>query len=373
MIRKFLRAASVVLFVVATFSACGKEDGSNTIFTPDKDLTQAEIVRLLADAQVATDRSEEISVVEFYRNTKADGKVESYKYVYSNERYSFGVKKNMGITFVVDGSREYLAYFRYTENFIEYYYDAYAGTGKEKYLLTDAYYDRTDEEADYEEELNEMQWKVEGNMLVGTVTYTNANYPQDDYTETVTVTLTGKKKLQNVKTKYEYLYPWELSEYDATYTYRADFTFPAGIVLSDFTALQQYRVTVRWGAEAGNKTNVFYTDALVDYDGDGVIDGSYLPIAEVAYYAPKVAGKRPTFYLDATFTHEIREGNIWDITDNSTVVYVKWVAAPAGYSSAKSAKQADPRRKEKAGKTTAIFRPAVSARQTFHHATEPLP
>ncbi|MDR1673609.1 MAG: hypothetical protein LBS09_09160 [Bacteroidales bacterium] len=347
MTHQFLRATCFVLFVAAIFSACGKENLDNAIFTPDKNLTHAQIVRLLADAWATSLQSSEMTMVEFSQITRANGTVESFKYVYSNKNYGLSAtRKTIGIEFDVDGTREFLTYLKYTEGFTEYCYDAYY-LQKEKYLLTDAYYDQTDEENDtYEELFNEMQWNVEGDMLVGTRTYTNVNYPPANRTETIAITLTGSKKLKNVKEKYVYQNPPETTEYDATYTYISNFTLPAGIVLSDFTARPQYRVTVRWGSEAGGKTNLFYT-VPVDDDGDGVIDGARFPIADAVEYMPKVAGKHPTFYLNATFTpeSEVRNGgNVWDIMDNNTVLYVKWVATPSGFSS--SAQQANTYRKK---------------------------
>jgi hypothetical protein len=286
--------------------------GDNTILTPDPKLTSMQIVDLVTQAYKASFESSELTWNCTNKETDSEGEVTYYKFSQSQNRntrteyyegYQGSTAANLQLT-----------NFRYIEDFKQYSYSLTISTGKTSSNLTDAYWNESSRNIDF----NDYTWTVEGNTLIGT-------WSEDGENETITFILTGSKKIASM-TYVSTPSTGSHSEYDYTFTYSASPALPVGYNKADFTAIKQYKVKVVWNEGKGE--NIFYAEQY-DYNGDGVIDTEtefYIDNAE--YYAPQIAGKTPEFYTKADLSENSKVyGSMVTVKDDNTVLYVKWVAS----------------------------------------------
>ncbi|MDR1864383.1 MAG: hypothetical protein LBR08_02310 [Bacteroidales bacterium] len=347
----FKSAAMLTAIALATvFSSCKKDkdggNGDDAIFTPDKNLTQQQSSDLIAEATVATEWADEVYWVGVSKETQPNGTVTNYKYI---DSYITSERKRLVMEYIVTGATSTLEYFSYTDGFIRYRYDTHSSPEtKSKSNISDAYWDSMDEagKAEYleseKEWFAEFQWTVNGNELTGVRTESGTG-EYNNYTETCTFVFTGSKKISSRKRTKAYT-NGRKTESEDTFTYTAIFEIPSTLNISGFPVLEQKKVTIHWGAEAGNKTNIFWAEKSTWYDS-----GTGTTIESMAFYTPyateegpEIAGKQPEYYYDSGFTRPVENGRVTDISDDSTVLYVKWVAKTSGQSVTAAAKDKKP-------------------------------
>lgn len=111
---------------------------------------------------------------------------------------------------------------------------------------------------------------------------------------------------------------------EITFEYTASPSLPEGFSKEDFEPAQQYTLRVVWGDEG---ESIFYTDyrpTNSGYIGSYGSDGGIAP-ETILLYTPQQSGKTAEYYFDRNFTQPVEMAKPIYITDNNTVIYVKWI------------------------------------------------
>ncbi|MDR2813288.1 MAG: hypothetical protein LBB79_01330 [Prevotellaceae bacterium] len=322
----FLAIALGLMVALAVFlPSCDKDEDNNPdgdLYKPSENMTVEEIRTLLEEvndnmASVRQISAEQTSII----TETGYGGTMTYN-VRATAQVNLDAKKEL-IMFYEDGE---LCDFTYTENGIayDYEYEKQSSEPEERksYKVSDAYWNHSevfDEVVDdFVDVIEVSEWKVEGDAFVGSTT-------RNSRTEKYTFLLTSSKKISNIKYESEYKYESNSSSSsgEIKYTYSANPAFPNNYDKSDFPLATQYSVKVVWGK--GQDESTFYTEPGI----------SFLYAYEVLDYAPKVQGEEPEgLYKDQAFTQKTTSPI--DLSDNNTVLYVKWVNDSGSTSKSKS-------------------------------------
>jgi hypothetical protein len=319
--------ATLVLFtvLVAGFSACDKDDdNSEPLYTPSKNMTQAEILSFFKEVDDNMDLVRVVSIEEIEKDNTSSGIEKTVV------QFNADTKKELVERYYDKGKGLILGFFRYAEGSTKYEYENedYSKSGKVvqlSYKISDIYWNQqlSDEFPRLGESSN-VEWKIEGNSFV-------TNYTVGEGTEVeprkVTVAITASKKIANFKREGSYTEHGENISYteETKYTYSANPAMPSGFNVSNFSLAEQYYLKVVWGGTLGE--SIIYTEPENPY-----IDLKY----DIIDLAHKVAGKTPELYRDAGFSEDQKVESYSSIRleDNSIVLYAKWVDAPADESKA---------------------------------------
>jgi hypothetical protein len=302
-------ALGLVVALAVFLPSCDKDEGSDDgdLYKPSENMTVEEIRTLFeeVDANMASVRKVSATVMRG---------IPSKLILVATAQVDRDGKKDVSIEYdETDGKT--IESFRYIENTTAYVYEVYDNgkEEKERYKVSDAYWNRTSDMSELVD-LLDLEWEVENSAFVG-------SYSEGSSTTKMTITITSSKLIGSIKT--EHVYQGSTSMYEYTYTYSANPALPSGFNLSEFPPATQYSVEVEWGEEQGKST--FYTQPRQ----------SYLYASEVLDYAPKVQGKKPEgLYKDQAFKQKITSPI--SLSDNNTVLYVKWVDDSGSTSKSKS-------------------------------------
>jgi hypothetical protein len=311
--KHYLMMALVGLLAAATFSACSKDDdeGSGDLYRPSQDMSSEEILTLFEEvtANMATVR--QVSL-EGTTTGKRNGMTMSASMM---AQIDFDAKKEVVVEYGVDRT---IGRFQYVENVTAYGYESanYNYDGKEikhSYKVSDAYWNRMADVSELESAFN-LEWEVKNSTFTGSRT-------EFGVLMKMTVTITPSKRIAGIKI--ESSYQDESTTVEFKYSYAAvNPVPPAGFTLSEFPPAQQYSVKVVWGEGLGEST--FYTEPS---------SIGYCYLEEIIECAPAVSGKVPVLYRDSNFTQSITGSSI-TVTNNNTVIYVKWEASASAKKSA---------------------------------------
>jgi hypothetical protein len=303
--KHYLIIACIGLLAAATFSACSKDDddeGGEDLYRPSQDMSSEEILTLFEEvtANMATVR--QVSM-QGTTTGKMNGMTMSASMM---AQIDFDAKKEVIVEYDVDRT---IGRFQYAENDKAYEYESANYNGdkeiKHSYKLSDAYWNRMADVSELESAFN-LEWEVKNSTFTGSLT-------ESGVLMKMTVTITPSKRIAGIKI--ESSYQDESTTVDFKYSYTAvNPVPPAGFTLSEFPPAQQYSIKVVWGEGLGEST--FYTEP----------NYGYFYLGEIIECAPAVSGKAPVLYRDSNFTQSITGSSI-TVTNNNTVIYVKWEAS----------------------------------------------
>jgi hypothetical protein len=315
------------------FTACDKDDDKNSdsdLYVPSKDMDNDEILSLFDEVNANMKEVAEVSIeMMVYEDQTLGGKMVA--------QVNVSQKKSFTAEYGREGNSLTLGALNYVENFTEYEYTkGYTGDVKRSYKVTDAYWNNFGLELDDlpgAVGVDELQWQVEDNAFVGSVTQYGGT------TIKMTMTITTSKKVGSIKVEFIQVEvnpdnEWMISNF----TYSANPVLPSGFATSDFPAVTEQRsLKVVWGEGQGE--NIFYADPD---------NNSISPRYDILDYAPRVPGKEVQgLYYNSDFSGTaINLSSSIQLNNNNTVLYAKWGSASGSKAAAaKSTERAASKRK----------------------------
>jgi hypothetical protein len=235
----------VVAAAIPVVSSCSKDDSEGAgVYVPPADLSTAEIVQLVKNANAEWRATQKYTVIEV-RTVTENGISGTDK---EEEQVDKAAKKRLRTNYIpvpAQNINNLPVNFSYIEDSKEYYFnwsinspeDFINGTGKSYTLynvssegLNEYFGEGYDFIYGLDDPSYTWTWKVENAALVGTRTYTSA------YVYKYEITLDAEKRFKSVKYTYSYTDEGitETRTYDVTITYDANPTFPAGFNKADF-------------------------------------------------------------------------------------------------------------------------------------------
>lgn len=304
------------LAMLASTTACSKSDPENDenseLYTPPANISSAQIMELIGHAHGKLSGENTFTMTSL-RTVTEEGDVITTK-AKEQHIYNVSAKKALVIEYDLLTSPETLYWFSYIEGTTEYEY--YAGKDadpsyKKRRKVTDTYFDYMSLNTVFFSDPKDYSWKVEGQKLVGTQTSENR-------IKIYTITLTKDMQYHTVNDTRSYTNnDVKGTTEDFTFDYSATMpSMPNGFNTSDFTPVAQFSVKVVWGEGFGETMFYFIHSSE---------NRAYASMDEISRYSPGISGKTKEFYTDAAFTNKVDSSTSIVLTDNNTVLYVKWV------------------------------------------------
>lgn len=309
------------------FASCNQDELE--VFTPNKNLTNAQIIQLIDEAEKITDRQQKATVTIQQNENSYRAEIDLIAKKALSQRY---IKQEKGENLLVN-----LFYIEDGSSY-EYDFDDNKKSYELRYVEDAFWFDIELSEIGYDDDFEEYEWKVSGNKLISTLSEKTEG---EEYSLTIAITLDGNKRFKLIEFTVDSNKPENNLNYRASYEYTANPKLPKGFSKDQFIRVPEGLLHIEWGQPYGK----------MRYVSDDTDNNSFV-FSISDDQAPTVAGKLPEFYEDAQFKNKITSV-FYDIDDKKDwwlnysfpvdikekTIYAKWIPASEAENSNKTAPQ----------------------------------